>query len=117
MLVVTVLHEIYHIILYENLCREILIFCIDGCVLLFAESGCLEPNRGRSKKLYIGGEPRTARIVYFSIGLPAFKESVPDKGRIQGGGGPGGLFWGPPNFIKREKNVARMRAKTPRFST
>ena len=29
------------------------------------------------------------------------------------GGGPGG----PINFIKREKNVARVRAKTPHFST
>ena len=26
-------------------------------------------------------------------------------------------FGGPPNFIKREKNVARVHAKTPRFST
>ena len=36
-------------------------------------------------------------------------------GRIQGGGGVL-AFGGPPNFIKREKNVARA-AKTPHFST
>ena len=31
---------------------------------------------------------------------------------------PGGVpFGGPPNFIKREKNVVRVHANTPRFST
>ena len=38
-----------------------------------------------------------------------------------GGGGSWGSgpspFGGPPNFIKREKNVASVRAKMPRFST
>ena len=47
------------------------------------------------------------------------------QGRIHGGGGGGGSwgsgppppFGGPPNFIKREKSVVRMRVKTPHFST
>ena len=50
------------------------------------------------------------------------------KGRIQRRGGGGGFlgvrippppphFRGPPNFIKRGKNVACVRMKTPRFST
>ena len=42
------------------------------------------------------------------------------QGRIQGGGGPGGQdppFWGTPKLHKEGKNGARMRAKTPHFST
>ena len=39
------------------------------------------------------------------------------RGGSRGGGGPfGGPFGGPPNFIKREKNVACMRAKTLYFT-
>ena len=43
------------------------------------------------------------------------------QGRIQGGG-PGGQdspppFWGTPKLHKEGKNVARVRAKRPRFST
>ena len=48
-----------------------------------------------------------------------------DPGVVEGGGrggeGLGGQtpppFVGPPNFIKRGKNVASMRTNTPRFSS
>ena len=41
-------------------------------------------------------------------------------GADPGGGGPGGQdppFWGTPKLRKKGKNVARVRAKTLRFST
>ena len=41
---------------------------------------------------------------------------IPARGGSRGGRGPGGQG-GPPNFIKREQNVVRVRMKTPRFST
>ena len=39
------------------------------------------------------------------------------SGADAGGGGPGGPFGGPPNFIKRKKNDARVHVKTTHYST
>ena len=43
-----------------------------------------------------------------------------EPGADPGGGDPGGQdppFWGTPKLHKEGKNVARVRAKTPHFST